>query len=77
MLKSLDATLPVTTVDVVIVGAGFAGLSAAERLADAADEVLVLSTPAEFIAVGQGYSDFSQLSDEDAVEALRSVNAPT
>jgi putative phosphoribosyl transferase len=61
----------------VILAVPVAPVSAAERLADAADEVLVLSTPAEFIAVGQGYSDFSQLSDEDAVEALRSVNAPT
>ncbi len=49
---------------------------AEQRLADAADEVVVLSSPAEFIAVGQAYADFSQLTDDDAVEALRRANAP-
>lgn len=47
----------------------------AERLADVADAVLVLSTPAEFLSVGQAYVDFAQLDDDTAVEALRAATA--
>ncbi|MBA2318473.1 MAG: phosphoribosyltransferase [Euzebyales bacterium] len=47
-----------------------------ERMADAADAVLVLSTPAEFLSVGQAYADFAQLSDTDAVTALRVAAGP-
>jgi putative phosphoribosyl transferase len=46
---------------------------AEEQLADAADEVIVLSAPAEFLAVGQAYQDFAQLGDEEALEALRAI----
>lgn len=42
MSGSLERSSGVTSVDVVIVGAGFAGLSAAHRLADAGASVLVL-----------------------------------
>ncbi|BCW06184.1 flavin monoamine oxidase family protein [Arthrobacter sp. NtRootA1] len=42
MSKSLDSRTPVATVDVVIVGAGFAGLSAADRLVNTGASVLVL-----------------------------------
>jgi putative phosphoribosyl transferase len=45
----------------------------AERFAGAADAVVVLSQPAEFMAVGQAYQDFSQLDDEGALSALRSA----
>lgn len=46
-----------------------------ELLAADADDVVVLSTPAEFMAVGQAYADFAQLTDEDAIEALRRATA--
>ena len=39
---------------------------AVAQLTDA-DEVVVLSTPADFRAVGQYYRDFSQTSDEEVV----------
>lgn len=45
------------------------------RLAADTDDVIVLSTPAEFMAVGQAYADFSQLTDTDAVAALRRATA--
>lgn len=35
------------------------------RLRDDADEVIVLHEPADFIAVGRWYGDFSQTTDED------------
>lgn len=34
------------------------------------DEVVVLSSPSEFSAVGQFYKDFPQISDEEVVELL-------
>lgn len=46
---------------------------AADRLADAVDHLVILSTPAEFLGVAQAYVDFSQLDDEAATLALRSV----
>jgi putative phosphoribosyl transferase len=43
------------------------------ELRDVADEVVVLSSPAEFLAVDQAYRDFSQLDDEDVIAALASA----
>lgn len=42
-------------------------------LADAADDIVVLSQPAEFLAVGQAYRDFAQLDDEAIVRLLEEV----
>lgn len=44
--------------------------SAEEDLRDLADDVVVLSTPGEFLAVGQAYRDFGQLSDEETLRVL-------
>ncbi len=41
------------------------------RLGDYADEVIVLDTPQNFYAVGQFYEDFSQVADEEVIEALK------
>jgi putative phosphoribosyl transferase len=41
-----------------------------QDLADAADAIVVLSTPAEFLAVGQAYQDFAQMDDEQTRAAL-------
>lgn len=46
---------------------------AQERLRGLADDVVVLSTPAEFLAVGQAYREFEQLDDEAAVAAVRAA----
>lgn len=42
----------------------------AERFAGYADEVICLMTPGLFFAVGQGYRDFSQTSDDEVVALL-------
>lgn len=42
----------------------------AARLADVADEVVCLHTPANFLAVGQWYANFSQTSDEEVLRLL-------
>lgn len=60
--------------DKVVLGVPVAPAGAAADLADVADDVVVLSTPAEFLGVGQAYADFEQLDDDAAVEALRSVS---
>ncbi|MGH8932591.1 MAG: phosphoribosyltransferase [Egibacteraceae bacterium] len=44
---------------------------AADELTGAADRILVLSEPAEFLAVGQAYKEFGQLDDEASLEVLR------
>ncbi len=41
-----------------------------ERLADVADELVCLSTPASFFAIGEFYDDFSQMSDEEVLDCL-------
>lgn len=46
--------------------------SAAERLAQLADEVVCLHAPADFMAVGCWYDDFSQTSDREVLRLLTS-----
>ncbi|MYR61823.1 phosphoribosyltransferase, partial [Streptomyces sp. SID625] len=41
------------------------------RLAGEADELIALETPSGFFAVGQFYTDFAQLDDEDVIACLR------
>jgi predicted phosphoribosyltransferase len=42
-----------------------------EMLKPFADELVCLSTPVSFIAVGNWYTDFEQVSDEEVVAILR------
>lgn len=46
-----------------------------QRLADVADEVVVLVHPVEFLSVSQAYEDFAMLDDEAAVDAVRAALA--
>jgi putative phosphoribosyl transferase len=41
-----------------------------ERLGDEYDEVITLTTPATFVAVGQWYRDFAQVSDDEVRRLL-------
>jgi len=43
----------------------------AERIAEAADEVIVLSEPPYFSAVGQFYLDFTQVEDDEVIALLK------
>lgn len=47
-----------------------------ERLKEEADEVVCLSAPDWFSAVGQFFVDFSQVSDDEVIAALRQGRAP-
>lgn len=54
----------------VILAVPVAPAEVVEELRAVADEVVVLSSPAEFLAVDQAYRDFVPLDDEDAIAAL-------
>ena len=41
-----------------------------------ADEVVCLLAPPNFQAVGQFYQDFTQVTDEEVMEALHTVERP-
>ena len=45
------------------------------RIRKEADEVVCLDTPYDFMAVGQFFEDFSQVSDEQAIAILRQSGA--
>ncbi|MFD0665084.1 phosphoribosyltransferase [Thermocatellispora tengchongensis] len=57
---------PARLVLAVPVGAG----DTVESMLQEADEVVVLATPVRFMAVGQWYDRFDQLSDEDVLDIL-------
>lgn len=61
----------------VVLAVPVAPPDAVEALRQDADEVVCLSNPPEFSAVGQWYEDFSQTSDAEVVELLsRSTDLP-
>lgn len=47
-----------------------APLGAEDQLTSLADDVIVLSTPAEFLSVGQAYREFDQLDDAAALAGV-------
>jgi putative phosphoribosyl transferase len=49
--------------------------SARDALADDADSVISLQTPADFVAVGHWYADFQQLTDADVDRAMAEHSA--
>lgn len=57
----------------VIVAVPVAALSTCEDLKQEVDEIVCLLTPENFFAVGQWYEDFSQITDEEVQEILRSA----
>jgi putative phosphoribosyl transferase len=54
----------------VVVAVPVAPSETCEELGREADEVVCVATPEPFVAVGQGYADFSQTSDEEVAELL-------
>ncbi len=58
----------------VILAVPVAPRDVADELRNVADEVVVLSSPSEFLAVDQAYRDYVQLGDDDAIAALDTVN---
>ncbi|HEX7012059.1 MAG TPA: phosphoribosyltransferase family protein [Steroidobacteraceae bacterium] len=70
-LRALDKARPKRKIVAVPVAAP----EVLAKLADAADEVICLSAPAGFRAVGQHYEDFTQTSDDEVIELLAAQRA--
>lgn len=58
--------------DEVVLAAPIGAADTVAMLADVADDVICLGAPAGFVAVGQGYRDFGQTSDEEVCALLES-----
>ncbi|WP_133716280.1 phosphoribosyltransferase [Methylocaldum gracile] len=54
----------------IVVAVPLAPVDTVERLRAEVDEVVCLTTPEPFFAVGQGYRDFSQTTDDEVREIL-------
>ncbi len=54
----------------VVVAVPVASRASAARLAQAADDVVCLSTPSPFFSVGESYDDFGQTTDTAVVDLL-------
>ena len=59
----------------VIVATPVAPAPTVARLRDAADEMIVLDSPASFHAIGESYLDFTQLDDQQVVRLLARVGS--
>jgi len=59
---------------VLAVPVGPSGLR--RRLGEAVDEVVVLETPEQYVAVGQAFADFPQVTDEEVLDCLRRGERP-
>jgi predicted phosphoribosyltransferase len=59
----------------VVVGVPVASTNAFERLEKVADEVYALEVDPDFDAVGRYYEVFTQTTDEEVLEVLRSSRA--
>ena len=56
----------------LIVAIGVAPPDTVKTLQDEVDEVVCLETPRQFVAVGQAFAEFGQVTDRDVIAALRS-----
>jgi predicted phosphoribosyltransferase len=54
----------------IIVATSVASLSSAEKIKHLADELICLAIPPYFMAVGQFYNNFTQVSDDDVIKLL-------
>ena len=59
----------------VVVAVPVAPMGWQDRLGLAADEFVAVETPGDFRAVGNFYADFSQTTDDEVIQCLRSVDA--
>ncbi|HEV7864086.1 MAG TPA: phosphoribosyltransferase family protein, partial [Acidimicrobiia bacterium] len=61
----------------LVVAVPAAPSSTCQELAAEVDEVVCATTPSPFFAVGRSYWDFTQTTDEEVQELLRSARAPS
>jgi predicted phosphoribosyltransferase len=61
----------------VVVGAAVAPPRTCQRLKAEADELVILESPSEFMAVGQFFLDFAPVTDEEIVQLLENQTSPS
>ena len=60
----------------IIIAVPVCGLTAYNLLAKKADEIISLHTPPSFSGIGAYYEDFSQLSDNEVMDLLKTKGSP-
>lgn len=75
-MKAGIATLREEKIEKLIVAVAVSPLETADELRNMADEFICLYTPSDFMAVGNYYRDFSQVTDEEVAEILRESRVP-
>lgn len=58
----------------VIIAAPVAPPEVVAKLKEVADEVILVQTPPDFMAVGQFYQDFHQLDDQEVIDILKNAS---
>jgi len=69
-MKAAARALRAQGPDRVVAAVPLASSQALSEVAEEVDEIVCLVTPEPFVAVGMGYGDFCQLSDEEVRELL-------
>ena len=57
----------------IVVAVPVASADAAAKVREVVDEFICLEIPEDFMAVGQFYYDFSQVSDGEVIELLNEI----
>ena len=74
-MKAAIITLREEKIERLVVAVPVSPRETAEELRAMADEFVCLYTPADFMAVGNYYRDFSQVTDEEVAEILKKSGA--
>ena len=74
-MKAAIITLREEKIERLVVAIPVSPRETADELRAMADEFICLYTPADFMAVGQYYRDFSQVTDEEVAEILKKSRA--
>ena len=70
-MKAAIVTLREEKIEKLIVAVAVSPLETADELRMMADEFICLYTPSDFMAVGNYYRDFTQVTDEEVAEILK------
>jgi len=74
-MKAGIATLREEKIEKLVVAVAVSPLETADELRTMADEFICLYTPSDFMAVGNYYRDFTQVTDEEVAEMLKESRA--
>lgn len=72
-VRAIQAAEPAS----IVVGVPVAARAACRKIAQEADDVVCVSTPEDFDAVGQAYRDFHQVSDDEVRDLLATPTTRT